>query len=158
LAEADCVLEDWDGLRHVLGPVPGAPGEYLLKRVEDRNGNRVELLRQGPRLVAIVDSAGRRLPVTCDEANRIVRIDAPDPNRPGQTQPLVSFAYSPEGDLVEARDALGHPFRYQYRDHLLVAETDRNGMTFHFEYDGAGPGARCTHTWGTGDLFARRLT
>jgi RHS repeat-associated protein len=157
LAEQDCVLEGVDGLRYVLGPA-GSPGEYALKRVEDRNGNRIELVRQDQRLTAIVDSAGRRLPVTCDEEHRIVRIDAPDPDRPGQVRPLVSFAYSPEGDLAEVRDALGSPFRYQYRDHLLVAETDRNGMTFHFEYDGTGPGARCTRTWGTGDLFARRLT
>ena len=97
------------------------------------------------------------MPVDSDARGRITEIHGPDPDNPGETFPLVSFRYSREGDLIEVGDALGHPFRYAYGNHLLLRETDRVGLSFYFMYDSDGPGARCLRTWGDGDLFLRDL-
>jgi RHS repeat-associated protein len=132
--------------------------ERPLREVRDPNGNRIELVRENGKLTAFIDSGGRRLPVVTDKSGRIIAIHGPDPENPGQTFALVAFAYSKEGDLVEVGDALGHPFRYAYGNHLLLKETDRAGLSFYFMYDADGTDAKCLRTWGDGDLFLRDLT
>ncbi|HJZ55611.1 MAG TPA: DUF6531 domain-containing protein, partial [Gemmataceae bacterium] len=151
-------LETLGGLVYAFGWA-GRPGaERPLAHVRDPNGNRVELVRENGRLVAFIDSGGRRLPVLTDAAGRITEIRGPDQDNAGQTFPLVSYRYGPDGDLVEVRDALGNPFRYEYGSHLLLRETDRAGVSFYFMYDTDGPEARCVRTWGDGDAFLRELT
>jgi RHS repeat-associated protein len=150
-------LEDLAGLKWHFEPRFGIPDEYALQRIEDPNGNRIELARQGDRLVAITDSAGRRLDVVSDAAGRMLEIRGPDPDRPDATFPLVTYRYDRAGDLVEVADPLGNPFRYAYRGHLLVQETDRSGLSFYFAYDGDGPDARCVKTWGDGNILLRVL-
>lgn len=141
-----------------LVPVEG-PVEVPLARMEDRNGNRIELHRDAAgRLTGITDSADRRLEVENDAAGRIIRVTAPHPDQPDARATLVEYAYDDAtGDLAEARDAHGAPFRYRYRHHLLTAETDRAGLTFYFAWDGTDENARCTRTWGDGGLYARRI-
>jgi RHS repeat-associated protein len=141
-----------------LVPVDG-PVEVPLARMEDRNGNKIELHRDAVgRLAGITDSAGRRLEVESDANGRIVRITAPHPDDAAQRVALVEYAYDAEsGDLAEVRDAHGIPFRYRYAHHLLTAETDRAGLTFRFAWDGTDENARCTRTWGDGGLYARRI-
>jgi RHS repeat-associated protein len=147
-------------------------GVVELSAVEDRSGNRIELIRDAEgRLLAFVDSGGRRLPVTCDDQGRIVEIRGPhpDPQHSGQ-HVFVRYVYDRAGDLVEVHDALGGVMRYAYRDHLLVRETNRVGLSFYFEYDnqaapergpdpagGASKDARCLRTWGDGGIYARTL-
>ena len=63
------------------------------------------------------------------------------------------FAYDADGDLIEATDALGHRFRYEYETHLLTRETDRNGLSFYFAYDGWDSEAYCVRTWGDGGIY-----
>lgn len=141
-----------------LVPVAG-PVEVPLARMEDRNGNRIDLHRDAAgRLTGITDSAGRRLEVENDAEGRIIRITAPHPDDAAQRVALVEYGYDGEtGDLAEVRDAHGSPFRYRYAHHLLVAETDRSGLTFRFAWDGTDENARCTRTWGDGGLYARRI-
>ncbi len=151
-------LEDLDGRAHHFGSA-GAPGaERPLEHYRDPNGNRIELVRKGGRLLEFIDSGGRHLAVIADAEGRITEIHGPDPAAPGKTFALVSYRYNAEGDLVEARDALGNPFKYQYDRHLLVKETDRVGLSFYFMYDQPGPEARCVKTWGDGNIFLRELT
>ncbi|WP_116127012.1 DUF6531 domain-containing protein [Lewinella sp. IMCC34183] len=103
----------------------------------------------------ITDSAGRILPVSCDRKGRITSVRAPHPKNEGEEVVLVSFAYDEAtGDLLESRDALGHPFRYAYEDHLLVRETNRNGLSFYFAYDER---KYCVHTWGDGGIYDHKL-
>jgi YD repeat-containing protein len=40
---------------------------------------------------------------------------------------------------------------------MLVRETDPNGASFHYGYDGFGPAAKCVRTWGTGGRLDRVL-
>lgn len=128
-----------------------------LVAVRDRNDNRISLEREDGALVGITDSAGRRLEVVSDRLGRITRVIAPHPSGAGEPVPLVEYGYDEAGDLVEARDAAGVPFRYGYTGHLLTRETDRGGTTFHFAWDGTDESARCTRTWGDGGLYARDL-
>jgi RHS repeat-associated protein len=148
----------------------GEDGNWPVSSIEDRAGNRIELLRDARgRLIAILDSGRRRFPVIHDEHGRITEIRGPHPDLEGELL-FVRCVYDRAGDLVEVHDALGHVRRYEYRAHLLVRETDRAGLSFHFEYDnGAGPGrephdtrqpairARCIRTWGDGGIYDHRL-
>ena len=151
-------VETLDGLIYSFGWRGKEGEERPLHEVRDPNGNRIELVRENDKLTAFIDSGGRRLPVVTDKRGRITEIRGPDPENPGQTFSLVTFRYSTDGDLVEVLDALGHPFRYAYGNHLLLKETDRAGLSFYFMYDSDGPDAKCLRTWGDGDLFLRDLT
>ena len=156
------VFEDEAGLRHHFGRTPATERETWLPllRQEDAFGNAITF-HYGPQghLRGIVDSAGRKLPVSTDAHGRITEIQGPHPTVPNREVTLLSYRYSYEGELVEARDALGHPFRYAYDDeHRLVEETDRLGLTFYFEYEGSGIESRCIQTWGDGGVFERHLT
>ena len=151
-------VETLDGLIYSFSWRGKEGEERPLREVRDPNGNRIELVREKDKLTAFIDSGGRRLPVVTDKSGRITEIRGPDPENPGETFPLVTFAYSKEDDLVEVLDALGHPFRYAYGNHLLLKETDRAGLSFYFMYDSDGPDAKCLRTWGDGDLYLRDLT
>ena len=162
--EADgLVFETRHGLRHHFGPPPAdarrADPWLPLLRVSDAWGNAVALSYDARgTLRGVVDSAGRRLAVATDERGRITEIRGPHPTMPGVTAALAGYRYSTDGDLAEARDALGHALRYGYdAQHRLVEETDRLGMAFHFAYVGAGPMSRCVRTWAAGGVFDYRI-
>ena len=101
-------------------------------------------------LVKIIDTAGRVLQLSLDEANRITSIRV---QHGGEERLLVSYAYNESGDLIAIGDALGQTTTMVYNNHLMVSKTDRNGQSFYWEYDGNKPGARCVHTWGDGGLL-----
>ncbi|HVI01010.1 MAG TPA: DUF6531 domain-containing protein, partial [Enhygromyxa sp.] len=129
---------------------------FALVRAEDRCNNRIELQRDYEgRLKILHDSTGRALEFDHDSQDRITTIWGPDPQKPSQRLALVRYVYDAAGDLIEAHDADGLVTRYAYRDHLLVAETDRAGMSYYFEWLGSGYEARCLRTWGDGGLFGR---
>lgn len=157
LTERGYELEDLNGLTHSFGWATVGGPEVLLDHVRDPNGNRIRLERAGGQLVAFVDSGGRRLPVVTDAAGRITEIRGPNPDKPDDTFPLVSYQYNRDGDLTRVDDAEGHPFRYEYVGHQLLRETNRDGTSFYFMYDGPGLSAKCLRTWGDGDQFLRDL-
>lgn len=160
-------LEDLDGLQHHFGgaslsrrELPGTDGVLTLPLilVRDPNHNTVRLERdRRGHLTAIHDSAGRTLSAETDGRGRILSLSGPHPTQPGRRQLLVGYRYDGAGDLVEVVRAAGHPFRYAYKQHLLVEETDRQGTSFFFQYEGAGTHARCVRTWGDGGIFPRTL-
>ena len=73
-------------------------------------------------------------------------------------EPHVRYSYDSEGDLTQATDALGHSFHYAYQTHLLTRETNRNGLSFYFAYDGFGQDAYCVRTWGDGGIYDHLIT
>lgn len=75
---------------------------------------------------------------------------APDGTR---LAPPHALHYDASGDLVQVTDPLGHAWRFEYKNHLLVRETDRNGLSFYFAYDGFGQDAYCVRTWGDGGIY-----
>ncbi len=154
------VLHDAGRLAYRFAPAErGDPHLHLLGSIADPAGHQVrfDYTPEG-HLALITDSAGRRLPVQCDAVGRIRSIRAPHPDHAGETFPLVRYGYDGHGNLAEVRDALDQPFCYRYANHLLVQETNRNGLNFYFEYDGTDTHARCLRTWGDGGIYNHKLT
>ncbi|MEO7426177.1 MAG: DUF6531 domain-containing protein [Fibrobacteria bacterium] len=146
------------GLSYHFAAAPGPRGENPLLGVSDGLGHYVRFSYDNlGRLKAIKDSGDRIFTVHNDEMGRIIEIRAPHPETAGAFFPIVTYAYNAFGDMVEARDALRNPWRYEYRNHLLTKETDRNGLSFHFEYDGPTNGARCVRTYGDGGIYDHKL-
>jgi YD repeat-containing protein len=119
-----------------------------LGSVEDRNGNRIELVRDAGRLARIVDSVGRIVHVGAAPGGRIASLGVETTDAQGRSQltPVASYRYDASGDLVQALDAEGNGWAFRYDErHRLLAHTDRCGLTFHFVYDAEG---RCVESWG----------
>ncbi|MEQ9411347.1 MAG: DUF6531 domain-containing protein [Fuerstiella sp.] len=151
-------LRNTGGLRWNFGRVTFDSDVQAVTSVEDRAGNRIEFdYDKYGHLEMIHDSCGRQLPVRTDDAGRIVQIRAPHPDKSGETIKLAAYEYDYEGRLVEVRDALEQPVTYRYDGSLMVQETDRNGLSFYFEYDGTDHTARCIHTWGDDGIYNHSL-
>jgi len=100
------------------------------------------------RLASVVDSAGRVVKLGHDSAGRLQSIWLPHPGQADTWLPHVTYRYTETGLLEEVADAEGRLTRYAYDGTLMVQETDRNGVSFFWMYDGAWSGARCVRTWG----------
>ncbi len=131
---------------------------HPLTSVEDAHGFAIHFSYDPAGLLTqIRDSANRTLRVKNDENGRIQTIYAPHPVYEGENFPIVSYQYDKAGNLTAVKDALQQPFIYQYDQHLLIRETNRNGLNFYFEYDSKDENARCIHTWGDGGIYNHRL-
>jgi RHS repeat-associated protein len=148
-------LAFWDGLAYHFEPVAGAHVSHPLARVTDRCENTVELCYQGGRLVQVIDSIGRRLSFdTAGGRLCAVRLHKKD----GASMELVRYAYDAEGRLAAAFDPEGHALRYEYKGGVMVKETNKNGLSFYFEYDWNSPPGFCVRTWGDGGIYDRKIT
>jgi YD repeat-containing protein len=158
--------DDGYGLSHESGtiyrftPLEGDPRNQLLTSVIDRATDARIFLSYDEKgyLSEITDSAFRRIQVVCDHLGRIEKVFLPHPKEQGQTFLAVRYVYDKHGDLVTVLDALNNAFHYKYENHLLIQETNRNGLNFFFEYDGNDHNARCTRTWGDGGIYNHKLT
>jgi RHS repeat-associated protein len=153
-------LTTHDGVRREFGRLRcgGVHGERdgwsRLLRETGREGARLEYSydAQG-RLEAVTDSGGRSARFEHDARDRLIAVSLPDASESQRWQRHVSYSYDAEGDLVAASDALGQSFTYGYETRLLTRETDRNGLSFYFAYDGYGQDAYCVRTWGDGGIY-----
>jgi RHS repeat-associated protein len=139
-------------------PVSGdARGRARLVRIRTRIGEEQRLTYGGDGLLeAVVDAAGRSLRFEYDRAGRLARVHVVGTD--GSVELVAAFTYDASGDLIEARDALGQSYRYEYVAHLLVKETNRNGLAFYFQYDGVDSTAKCIRTWGDGGIYDHVIT
>ncbi len=154
-------IEDAGGRRHEFAVQPGETarerGLARLTQIVTPAGHRITCeYDRHARLEWVRDSAGRSLRFHHDKVGRLTRISLPHPDHEGLV-PHVEYRHSPEGDLVEVVDALGHATRYAYDDHRLIRHTLRTGLSFYFEYDGPGADAACVHTWGDGGIYDHTL-
>ena len=125
--------------------------EYPVGRIADRCGNWLDFDRRSGTLTGIVESAGRRIELRVDNGRlREVTLRVPGTN---VEHTFVRYEYDQAGDLVTVLDALGQPYRFAYADHHLVRHTNRNGLSFHYDYDTGGEDWRVTHSWGDGGLY-----
>jgi RHS repeat-associated protein len=148
-------LTFWNGLAYHFERVPGAHVTHPLVRITDRCDNAIELQYRDGRLVQVVDSAGRRLDFeTRDGRLRAIRLH----RRDGSRLDVVRYAYNAEGQLAAAIDPAGHACRYAYKGGVMVKETNRNGLSFYFEYQWYDPDGWCIRTWGDGGIYDRRIT
>jgi len=146
-----------DGVVQEFAPVEGADGKRKwwsrLVRKRAREGATIELEydRRG-NLEWVRDSARREISFEHDGAGHLVAVKLPHPTQHGW-QVHTRYAYDEAGDLVAVTDPLGHSWRFAYKQHLLVQETNRNGLSFYFAYDGFGEDAYCVRTWGDGGIY-----
>ncbi|RMG22363.1 MAG: hypothetical protein D6730_16610, partial [Bacteroidetes bacterium] len=151
--ETGYYLRDADRLYYRFRPTPTPEGIHPLERIENGPDFHIDFQynRQG-HLQQITDSAHRVLSFDTDARGRITAIHAPHPDEEGQTFPIMRYAYDEYGNLHKAYDALNQAFTFEYDFHLLVKETNRNGLSFYFEYEGHDHKAKCLHTWGDGGI------
>ncbi|HEU4582121.1 MAG TPA: DUF6531 domain-containing protein, partial [Polyangiaceae bacterium] len=159
-------LTTHDGVRREFGMLArrgGRQGERdgwsRLLRETSREGARLEYSydEQG-RLVEVSDGGGHSARFEHDAQGRMLTVSLPHPSVRQRWQPQLRYGYDAEGDLVSASDALGQSFSYGYETHLLTRETDRNGLSFYFAYDGYGQEAYCVRTWGDGGIYDHLIT
>ena len=146
------------GMTYEFAPVAGAGGARAswsrLVRQVARDGRTIALEYDARGNLAWVhDSAGRAIAFEHDRAGRLVATKLPHPTEKDAWQVHTRYAYDAAGDLVQATDPLGHSWRFTYKGHLLVQETNRNGLSFYFAYDGYGEDAYCVRTWGDGGIY-----
>jgi RHS repeat-associated protein len=153
-----------DGLTRELTTLPGDSTVSHLTRIRNRLGQWVAFEYDASRLLdSVRTSEGRWLRFE-HKLGRLRRVAVPYPHGDdGGWYDQVSFTYSEEGDLASAADSARHERTYRYLNHLLVEETDRDGVTFYFEYDGRDSTASCIRTWGDDQkgcdrLFFREIT
>lgn len=159
--EADhYVLRNAEGLRYRFQVPPDRSGtQQKLLSVENAAGFAIRLVYdKGGDLNQITDSASRIFQIKSDSRGRIISIEVPHPEKIGETFSIVSYCYDDRNNLKQAADALQQPFTYVYNRHLLVQETNRNGLSFYFEYDGPDENAWCVRTWGDEGIYDHKLT
>lgn len=134
----------------------GGVTEYPIIRITDLCGNWLEFERRGKRIIGINESAGRRIEIA-SENSRITEVALYLPDT--QTRHVfVRYEYDMAGDLIYVIDALGNPYTFAYDAHHMVRHTDRNGLSFYYEYDKSPKGdRRVVHAWGDGDLYNYRF-
>lgn len=132
---------------------------HLLESVSDANGFAIRFSYSAEGYLRnITDSAGRHLRVEYDVRNgRIMEIWAPHPENADEEIILASYDYDAEGNMIRQRNAVGDAMLYGYAGRLIVKETWRNGLSWYFEYDDTGIGARCIHTWGGDGIYNHKL-
>ncbi|WP_224240704.1 DUF6531 domain-containing protein [Hyalangium gracile] len=148
-----------DGTVREFAPVPGRQGgSSPIQRIRAASGDaevRFDYDKRG-RLEWVRDSASRVLGLTHDEEDRLVALRLPQPVGEGWYV-HTRYEYDREGDLAKVTDALGQSWSFEYVTHLMVRETNRDGLSFYFQYDGLGEDAWCVRTWGDGGIYDHRI-
>ncbi|MCF6402948.1 DUF6531 domain-containing protein [Chitinophaga filiformis] len=122
--------------------------QYYLHTISNEAGFTINFTyNYKMQLVEVIDSAGRRLEIENNPNGYITAVTA---YHRGHQQLLVRYGYNEAGDLSEITDAHEQTTHIQYRNHLMVAKTDRNGQTFRWDYDKQ---RRCIHTSGDGGIM-----
>ena len=125
--------------------------EVLVESFRDLCGNAWHFIRRHGALQEMTDSTGRRIGVV----SRDGRIERMLLHHPGEVHPrvLVRYAYNAAGDLTTVYDPLDAPDRFLYNNHCLTQHTDRNGLSFSYEYDQHTTQGRCFHSVGDNGLY-----
>lgn len=152
------VLSTKDRLKLYFAPRGRADKNLPIVKIADSNGNEINLLYDNSgHLIEVIDTAGRHIKFINDSLGRLVALNVPNPDGKGSVD-VARFEYDENNDLIAAYDALNHAYRYKYKYHLLVQETNRNGFSFYFEYDGIDEDAWCVRTWGDRGFYDHILT
>ncbi|WP_434044971.1 MULTISPECIES: YwqJ-related putative deaminase [Sorangium] len=141
------LLKADDGITRVFEDVFAIDNEFRLSALLDHNGNQARLYYEngtGP-LQFVNDSVGRLLRVRRHRDGRIAAFEVKNASARGAWTSFRTYEYDDRGDLVAARDALGHATTFAYdADHRLVSERWPTGLEVRYRYDEHG---RCVETW-----------
>lgn len=132
---------------------------HLLRSVVNANSFSIQFTyNKKGYLEAIKDSAGRPLTITNDAKGRILKIAALHPKNITKKFIIAQYNYDDTGNMLQQTNAEGDSMYFEYEGYLMVKEIWRNGLTWHFRYDGTEIGSRCVHTWGDGNIYNHKLT
>lgn len=148
-------IETHEGLIHDFEPLVGHDdGRATIQRIRSRDGFHeiAFFYNKAGRLDSVCDSGGRRVQFEYDDNGRLVVVRLPHPTGQG-SYIHRQYEYSQEGDLVRVTDPLDGFWTFEYDSHLITRETDRNGLSFYFAYDGFGEDAWCVRTWGDNGIY-----
>jgi len=148
-------IETHEGLIHYFAPLEGQDnGRAMIQRIRSRDGfHEISFFyNEAGLLDSVRDSAGRLIHVEYDNHGRLVVLKLPHPTGHG-SYIHRQYEYSQEGDLVRVTDPLDGFWTFEYVTHLITRETDRNGLSFYFAYDGFGEDAWCVRTWGDNGIY-----
>ncbi|GAA2415957.1 hypothetical protein GCM10010420_52630 [Streptomyces glaucosporus] len=127
------------------GSVFDAPAFCHLAAVEDRNGNRVDIVRAPDGApTAVVHSGGYQVEITTTRLDdhgpvRVTGLAVHDPGAPNGSVQVLSYGYDAAGNLDAVVNSSGLPLRFTYDDAARITSwTDRNDSTFRYLYDDAG--------------------
>ncbi|WP_344386310.1 DUF6531 domain-containing protein, partial [Streptomyces thermolineatus] len=135
---------------------PPAPGQHPtgpafqlpLESIEDRNGHRIDLVRDTDGvLMEVTHTGGYRIAVDTHPAlprvTALRLLDPTDPHSPGTT--VLTYGYDEAGNLTGITNSSGLPLRLTYdADGRITSWTDRNDSTYTYTYDAAGRVVRTT--------------
>ena len=148
------VVRSKNGLEHHFPVTLEGWPEIPVSRVQDQHGNWLAFVRDEMGLRRIEESAGRVVDVL--SANGLIqRMEIRGAGSAPRT--LMDYRYDEADDLVGVYDAMGNPYHFQYAGHRLTRHTDRNGLSFHYEYQASAGSHRCVHAWGDGGLYDYRF-
>jgi RHS repeat-associated protein len=137
----------------------GHEDRLYLTAITDTNDSRLTFkYNDNAILFEVVDSVGRRITFVNDVNGRLAAITLPHPYSDSDRFTAMKFSYDDNGDLVKATDAKENSFIYKYKYHLLVQETNRNGLSFYFAYNGIDKDAQCVRTWGDDGIYDHQIT
>lgn len=132
---------------------------FLLSAIKNKNGHTVSFKRNSKGfLKEIIDSTGNVLSVETDIKGRILAVLGAHPKDQNLLTDIVKYEYDEQGNMVKSYDAHYNALTYIYENHLLVKETNKNGLSFNFEYNGKNTSAKCVRTWGDGGIYNHKLT
>ena len=140
------------GLMYHFPEFKRGQNEVVVGRVTDRCNNEVQYIRnERGALEEIQESSGIKILIRgqLDRIQEMILI------HPIEDQPRLLLRYEYEGNhqLVRVYDALGNPYQFAYTGGVMTSHTDRNGLTFNYEYDELSPEGKCVHAWGDGGLY-----
>ena len=153
------VLSENSGLSyHFQRPLPKRQPVQPVRKISNEAGQEINFrYSKDGYLTQIIDSSEREIEIVNDDYGRIKHVLLPHPEKNGENFKIVSYKYDASGNLWKATDAMGEYFEFLYEHHLLIKETNRNGLSFHFEYDGDTNDARCIRTWGDDGIYDHKL-
>jgi RHS repeat-associated protein len=151
------VFDIAQGYARIFAPVtgvPNAPSRLVeIRKIGMTRSVRFAYDSQG-RLSTVVDAMGQATRFAHDAAGRLSAVWLAN----DLTRPFVRYEYNAAGDLTRVIDIEGHAESFDYVNHLLVQETDKSGLSFYFQYDGAAASAKCVRTWGDGGIYDHVLS
>ena len=127
---------------------------WPISRITDLCDNSLTFVYNDNRVVAIEESAGRRLSLFYD-GDRLASVTLVDRTSSNKQHTFVRYQYDENGDLISVIDALDNPYTFAYEEeHRMVRHTDRNGLSFYYAYEQSEEGEwRVVHAWGDEGLY-----
>nr|WP_167358906.1 HYD1 signature containing ADP-ribosyltransferase family protein [Streptomyces curacoi] len=120
----------------------GEGWQLWLTTIEDRNGNQIDIHRDGTGLpLSITHSGGYDVRLTTDrDLGRITHLSLHTGPHADDTVQVMAYGYDPtSGDLTEVTNSSGQPLRFDYdAEGRITAWTDRNDSTYRYVHDAAG--------------------